>query len=71
MMVRDDDGERACRNFNPLALRSFRPVTFATAAVGSPKSTATSNYTAAAVFPRSPNVAVTYVFIFRGAARRI
>ena len=41
------------------------------AAVGSPKSTATSNYMAAAVFPRSHNVAVTYVFIFRGAARGI
>ena len=41
------------------------------AAVGSPKSMATSNYTAAAVFPRSHNVAVTYVFIFRGAARRV
>ena len=41
------------------------------AAVGSPKSTATSNYTAAAVFPRSHNVAVTYVFIFRGAAWRV
>ena len=39
--------------------------------MGSPKSTATSNYTAATVFPRLHNVAVTYVFIFRGAARRI
>ena len=39
--------------------------------MGSPKSTATSNYTAAAVFPRSHNVAVTYVFIFRVAARGI
>ena len=46
-------------------------VTFATAAAGSPKSTATSNYTAAAVFPRSHNVAVTYVYIFRVAAWRI
>ena len=43
----------------------------AAAAVGSPKSKATSNYTAAAVFPRSHNVAVTYVFIFGGAAWRI
>ena len=39
--------------------------------MGSPKSTATSNYTAAAVFPRSHNVAVTYVIIFRGATRSI
>ena len=46
-------------------------VTFGSAAVGSKKSTATSNYRAAAVFPRSHNVAVTYVFIFRVAARGI
>ena len=46
-------------------------VTFTTAAVGSPKSTATSNYRAAAVFPRSHNVVVTYVFIFRVAARGV
>ena len=39
--------------------------------MGSPKSTATSTYTAAAVFPRSHNVAVTYVFIFWVAARGI
>ena len=46
-------------------------VTFGTVAVGSTKSTATSNYRAAAVFPRSHNVAVTNVFIFRVATRGI
>ena len=46
-------------------------VTFGSAAVGSKKSMATSNYRAAAVFPRSHNVAVTYVFIFWVAARGI
>ena len=43
-------------------------VTFAAAAVGSKISTANINYRAAAGFPRSPTVAVTYV---RVAARRI
>ena len=41
-------------------------VTFATAAVGSPTSTATSNYRATAVFPWSHNVAVT-CFYFSGS----
>ena len=51
--------------------RGKAKVTFGSALGGSTKCTDTRNYKAAAVFPRSHNVAVTYVFIFRGATRRV
>ena len=57
--------------FGKASTTVYASVTFGSAAVGSKKSTATSNYRAAAVFPQSHNVAVTYVFIFRVAARGI